>query len=81
MKNPCPDPLRTAKTAILDAVAALRDVHPDPKNPLSKTALVRALTELRVAENSVNLAQNATTQTATATGHRTLPPGQARACL
>ena len=69
-------PLETAENAILDAAAALAEVHPDPSHPIARTALRRAREALLTASNSLHLAQ-----LATATGRVNLPPNQAVAAL
>lgn len=79
--TPRPDPLKSVENAILDAAAALADVHPDPKHPVARTALQRAREALLTASNSLHLARIAEAYPAKATGHRTLPPGQSRAAL
>lgn len=79
--TPRPDPLKTAENAILAAAAALADVRPDPVHPIAKTALWRARTALMTASNSLHLARIAEALPAKATGHRIIPPDQARAAL
>lgn len=69
-------PLQTAENAILDAAEALAEVHPDPSNPIARTALRRACEALLTASNSLHLAQ-----LATETGRVKLPPGQEVAAL
>lgn len=85
MSTPSKFPLESAENAVLDALSALDDVHPDPAHPIARTALKRTRDALVTASNSLHLAKIATATNAAslarATSRSALSAGHGRAAL